>query len=64
VRVDDLLGKPHFAADDVRSLIDVALPAGTYHVNVRLGEVQRRYTVTLEQGKTFDLHLHPLQGRH
>jgi hypothetical protein len=61
VRVDDLRGQPHFAADNVHALIDVPLPAGTYHVNVRLGELQRRYTVTLEQGKSFDLYLRPTE---
>lgn len=61
VRVDDLRGQPYFAAEDVHSLIDVPLPAGTYHVNVRLGDLQRRYTVTLEQGKSFDLYLRPTE---
>ncbi len=55
VRVDDLRGQPYFAAEDIHALIDVPLPAGTYHVNVRLGDLQRRYTVTLEHGCTVDL---------
>jgi hypothetical protein len=63
VRVDDLRGQQFFAADDVRSLVDVPLPAGTYHVNVRLGELQRRYTVTLQQGTTFDLYLRSEKDR-
>lgn len=57
VHIDDLEGRPFFASEDIRALIDVPLPAGTYHVNVRLGEVRRRYTVTLEQGVTFNLYL-------
>jgi hypothetical protein len=57
VRIDDLAGRQFFATDDARSTIDVPLPAGTYHVNVRLGHRLRRYTVTLEHGATFDLSL-------
>ena len=55
VQVDDLQGRSVFAAAGLRAPIDVPLPAGTYHVSVRLGERQRRYTVTLEQGATVDL---------
>lgn len=57
VRVQDLQGHEYFAADDARSLIDLPLPAGTYHVTLRQGELQRRYTVALEHGARFDLHL-------
>ena len=57
VRVQDLQGHEYFAADDARSLIDLPLPAGTYHVTLRQGELQRRYTVALEHGTRFDLHL-------
>jgi hypothetical protein len=57
VRIDSLQGCPCFAFEDVGSLIDVPLPAGTYHVTVVLGAMQRRYTVTLEHGATFDLRL-------
>jgi hypothetical protein len=63
VRVDDLRGQQFFAAADVRAPIDVPLPAGTYHVDVRLGELRRCYTVTLEQGTTFDLYLRPLKDQ-
>lgn len=59
VRIDDLQGRHFFAAEDARSLIDVSLPAGTYHVTVQLGGCSRRYTVTLAQGATVDLHLPP-----
>ena len=57
VRVEDLQGREYFAAEDAHSLIDLPLPAGTYHVTLRLGELQRRYTVALEHGARFDLHL-------
>ncbi len=57
VRVEDLQGHEYFAADDVRPLIDLPLPSGTYHVTLRQGEQQRRYTVALEHGARVDLHL-------
>jgi hypothetical protein len=57
VRVEDLQGREYFAAEDAHCLIDLPLPAGTYHVTLRLGELQRRYTVALEHGARFDLHL-------
>lgn len=57
VRVEDLQGREYFAAEDAHSLIDLPLPAGTYHVTLRLGELQRRYTVALEHGARVDLHL-------
>jgi hypothetical protein len=57
VRIDDLQGRQFYACDDVRSPIDLPLPAGTYHITVGLGQPQRRYTVTLEHGAAFDLYL-------
>ena len=63
VRVEDLQGREYFAAEDARSLIDLPLPAGTYHVTLRLGELQRRYTVALEHGARFDLHLPVVTNR-
>ena len=35
----------------------VPLPAGTYRVNADAGTVRRSYTMTLEPGASFDLHL-------
>jgi hypothetical protein len=64
LRIDDLQGRPCFAADSTRSLIAVHLPAGTYHVSVRLGTVRRRYTLTLERGTTFDLYLRLPERQH
>ncbi len=55
VRIDDLQGREFFAMDEIWPRIDVALPAGTYHVRMLHGEQQRLYTVTLEQGATFNL---------
>jgi hypothetical protein len=57
VRVEDLQGREYFAAADARPLIDLPLPPGTYHVTLRQGEQQRRYTVALEHSARFDLHL-------
>ena len=57
MRVDDLDGQPFLACEDVRLPIDMSVPAGTYHVTVRQGKLQRRYTVTLQDGATFDLQL-------
>lgn len=57
VQIDDLLGRRFVDTEQTRPMIEVALPAGTYHVTFRRGSWQRRYTVTLEQGAT--VHLHP-----
>ena len=57
VRIDDLQGRQFYASDDDTSLIDVDLPAGTYHVTVHVGALQRRYTVALDQGATFNMQL-------
>lgn len=57
LRVADLQGRQFFFVEGLLPVIDVPLPAGTYHVTVSLGLQQRRYTVALEQGATVDLHL-------
>jgi len=57
LHIDDLLGRRVLAIDDAGPLSDVPLPAGTYNVTVRLGKVRRSYTIVLEQGASFDLHL-------
>ena len=57
VRVRDVHGREHLVLDSLRSTVDIELPAGTYHVSVRLGSWRRLYTVTLESGRTFDLHV-------
>lgn len=44
-------------------LIDLPLPAGTYHVTLNQGGLQRRYTVALEHGARFDLHLPVVTNR-
>lgn len=57
LQIADMQGRPLFHADELPPLIEVPLPAGTYHVTVNLGEQQRRYTVALKQGTRFDLYL-------
>lgn len=38
-----------------RGLVDLSLPAGTYHVTVHLGTQQRGYTLTLAPGASVEL---------
>jgi hypothetical protein len=57
LEIHDLRGRRMLALDDAGPLVEVALPPGTYHVTARRGPVQRGYTVALEQGVSFDLHL-------
>lgn len=57
LHIDDLQGLRVLSIDDAGPLIEVPLPAGTYHVTVQLGNVHRAYTMTLEQGAAFDLYL-------
>lgn len=59
LQIDDLHGQRFFATDNACALITLPLPAGTYHVTVRAGGLQRRYTVALQDGATVDLHLPP-----
>ncbi|MEO8278268.1 MAG: hypothetical protein ABI564_01180 [Ideonella sp.] len=57
LQIADLWGRPFFSANELQPLIEVLLPAGTYHVTVKRGTQQRRYTVALENGVTFNLQL-------
>ena len=57
LQIDDLQGRRVLCVEDAGPLVDVPLPAGTYHVNVCLGKVRRCYTMKLEPGTSFDLHL-------
>jgi hypothetical protein len=63
LRIDDLQGNQVVAVDDAGPLVDVPLTAGTYRVNVQRGPLRRSYTLTLEQGTSFDLHLRLPSGR-
>jgi hypothetical protein len=53
--IHDLQGRPMLVLADLRPPLEVALPAGTYHVSVRAAGVQRRYTVSLQAGACFEL---------
>jgi hypothetical protein len=57
LRIEDLQGRQVLAFGEGGPLIVVALPAGTYHVNAQLGSLQRRYTMALQAGTSFDLYL-------
>ena len=57
LQVDDLQGLRLSAIADAGSLTDLPLPAGTYQVTALLGTYRRSYTMTLEPGTSFHLHL-------
>ncbi len=57
LQIDDIWGHRVFATDAAGRLMRVLLPAGTYQVTAHRGGVRRRYTMTLEEGVSFDLHL-------
>ncbi len=57
VQIVDLQGHRVFASTAVGPLIDISLPAGTYHVTAQLGKVRRCYTMALQIGASFHLHL-------
>lgn len=56
IQIQDLQGRPVFAADDIALQIDVPLQAGTYHITTRRGGTRLQYTVTLTHGATCDLY--------
>jgi hypothetical protein len=62
LQVDDLQGHRVLEIEDAGPLTDIPLPAGTYQVSVHLGRVRRSYTMTLEEGASFDLHLRLTPG--
>lgn len=55
--IDTLDGETVLTVDDAGPLVDVSLPPGTYHVTAHLGDAHRGYTMRLDQGESFDLHL-------
>jgi hypothetical protein len=57
VQVNDLGGREVFSQEDAGPLIELPLPAGIYLVSAQAGKVKRSYTLVLEQGASFDLHL-------
>ena len=57
LRIDTVAGDNVLSLDDAGPLVDVSLPAGTYHVTAHLGDAHRGYTMRLTPGEAFDLHL-------
>lgn len=55
--VHDLEGRCLLALDNAGALLELALPAGIYHVTLQSSAAQRRYTVALAAGTTVDLNL-------
>lgn len=53
----DLSGHRLLTVTHVGTVIDLALPAGTYHVTTRNGGNRRSYTVVLVQDRTTELQL-------
>lgn len=55
--VEDSRGRTVFAIADAGALVELPLAPGTYHVTAHRGRSRRGYTLTLESGMSFDLHL-------
>lgn len=55
--IRDAQGHLVFTRDDAGPLVDVPLPAGTYHVTAHVDQVKRGYTMTLDQGSSVNLYL-------
>lgn len=55
--IDDLQGRHFYASDDATPPVAMELPVGTYHITIRMGGVERRYTVALDRGAVFRLRL-------
>jgi hypothetical protein len=62
VQVTDLRGDVLRRVDTYAPLAEIPLPPGTYHVTVTLGNICRRYTMTLASGASCDLHLRLARG--
>ena len=62
VQVADLRGDVLRRVDTYVPLAEIPLPPGTYHVTVTLGNICRRYTMTLASGASCDLHLRLARG--
>lgn len=62
LQIDDLQGRRVFSDDAASPLVELNLPEGTYNVTAIHGQVRRGYTLTLVQGKSFDLYLCPSLG--
>lgn len=57
LEIHDLHAQQVLSIDAAGPLVEVTLQPGTYHVTTRLSGFKRGYTIALESGATFDLHL-------
>ena len=57
LQINDLQGQRVFVVESAAPLLDIPLPAGTYHVTAQCGHVCRSYTMAIEPGTTFNLYL-------
>lgn len=57
LRISDLQGHPLAIVEDTGPVTLFCLPPGTCVVEASLGATQRGYTLMLEPGRSFDLHL-------
>jgi hypothetical protein len=55
LQINDLKGCQFYASEHPCAPIELALPPGIYDVNVGVDGMERRYTVALECGATFQL---------
>jgi hypothetical protein len=59
LEIFDLPGHRLLSLTPAGAVVDLVLPAGTYHVTTQHGESRRSYTVVLEQDATTELRLLP-----
>ena len=57
LQVDDLQGQRLADVHDAGALTRLSLPPGTCNVTATSGDIRRGYTLTLEPGRSVDLHL-------
>lgn len=57
LQVNNLRGQRLSAVADAGPFTDLPLPPGTYQITALLGAYRRSYTMTLEPGTSFHLHL-------
>lgn len=64
LEIFDLPGHRLLRLTHAGAVVDLVLPAGTYHVTTQNGEHRRSYTVVLEQDVTTELKLLPTHHPH
>ena len=57
VQIVNLQGRRVFDVESDAPLLEIPLPAGTYHVTAQCGHVCRSYTMVMESGTSFNLYL-------